>query len=258
MVKWKIKNASNSRKQPDKPAPGGFARLCELFGSSHYGTVLFILLTVGVYIVVRITAPSAARHAQMRFIENAGSDAPYRDAGTEVTYREPLSGSAYDTALRLRETGALGLAVSLSVFAREASTGNAPVNSFDVIHDVAARKLLPPGIQIDNGSFQSILSDLRFSYRSDPLSFEILALPKESGPALLLRFPLPPNESNSIMYFESQMPAQLPVPFSTIEQITGAGWKVRHWRGDALPLNETVIRELRENNEWLKSQNQGR
>ncbi len=104
------------------------------------------------------------------------------------------------------------------------------------------------------------MSDLRVSYRSEPLSFEILALPKDgaAGSALLLRFPLPPSETNSVMYFESSNPAHVPAPFSTNEQITAAGWRIRQWRGDALPLNEAAVRELREQDNWLKSINQGR
>ncbi|MBX3295456.1 MAG: hypothetical protein KF762_07070 [Acidobacteria bacterium] len=123
---------------------------------------------------------------------------------------------------------------------------------------MAAWKLLPPGIEIENGSFRSGVSDLRFSYRTEPLSFEILALPKDraAGTALLLRFPLPPSETNSVMYFESSNPVQVPAPFSTNAQITAAGWRIRHWRGEALPLNEGVVRELREQDKWLKSMNQ--
>ncbi|HMS10490.1 MAG TPA: hypothetical protein PKE66_13460, partial [Pyrinomonadaceae bacterium] len=93
----------------------------------------------------------------------------------------------------------------------------------------------------------------------EPLSFEILALPKDraAGTALLLRFPLPPSETNSVMYFESSNPAQVPAPFCTNEQITAVGWRIRHWRGDVLPLNEAAVRELREQDKWLKSMNQG-
>ena len=117
---------------------------------------------------------------------------------------------------------------------------------------------MPPGIEIENGSLRSHLSELRFSYRTEPLSFEILALPKDraTGPALLLRFPLLPSETNSVMYFESAISAQIPAPFSTNEEIAGAGWKIRHWRGEALPLNDSLVRELREQDDWLKSQNQ--
>lgn len=236
-----------------------YERFRRVFEPSCLGAVLFSVLIVGIYIAVRVTAPSFKPHAQLRFVENDRADSASEDPGIEAAYREPLAGSAYDEALRLREAGSLGLAISLSVFAKQASTGTVPANSAAVIRDLEVRKLLPPGIAIDNDGFRSSLSDLRFSYRGDPFSFEILALPKEggSGSAILLRFPLPPTEANSIMYFEAASDL-IPTPFSATEQITAAGWRIRHWRGNTLPLNETVIRELREYDEWLKAQDQGR
>lgn len=260
MVKRKIKERAKPKENQIQPRNGIMARLRRHFDPSRYGAILFILLIVGVYVAVRVTVPSGAEHAQLRFVEN-GSVAPFNDgAGSQISYREPLSGSEYETALRLRELGALGLAVSLSVFAKQASTGNAPVSHHDIIRELTAQRLMPPGIHMENGSLRSNISDLRFTYRIEPLLFEILALPKDraTGPALLMRFPLPASETNSIMYFESQNLAKLPSPFGPTEQLTTAGWKIRHWRGEALPLNETVIRELHEQDEWLRSQNSSR
>lgn len=256
----KTERTPETKERRDKPAQGRFARFRQLFDPFRSGAVLFILLTVGIYIAVRLTGPSGAQHAQLRFVEDSDPETSDFEAGSQVSSREPLSGTAYETAIRLREAGALGMAISLAVFAGHASAGNAPAAPHDVIREMAARKLLPPGIEVENGSFRSGVSDLRFSYRGEPLSFEILALPKDgaAGSALLLRFPLPPGETNSVMYFESSNPAQIPAPFSTNEQITAAGWRIRQWRGDALPLNEAVVRELREQDNWLKSINQGR
>ncbi|MBX3291029.1 MAG: hypothetical protein KF855_17095 [Acidobacteria bacterium] len=218
-----------------------------------------MVLLVGGYMVVRITAPSDTRHAQLRFVDNGVAKTFNGESGSQDLYQEPLSGAAYETALRLREAGALGLSVSLSVFAKQAATGNAPLTHRDVIREMITRKLIPPGIDVENGSLRSYLSELRFSYRNEPLSFEILSLPKHQATSsgLLFRFPLPAGESNAVMYFESASSAQIPGPFSTTEQITGAGWKIRHWRGEALPLNESIVGELREQNDWLKSRDQG-
>ena len=262
MLKRKIQRttyAPGLQDRGDKPPPRRFARLWDLLYPSRHGTVFLILFTVGIYIAVRVTVPSGAEHAQLRFVDNPNAETSEFGSGSQVSYREPLSGTAYDKALRLREAAALGMAVSLSVFTRHASTGRALVTHYDVIREIAARKLLPPGIEIEDGSFRSGVSDLQFNYRSEPLSFEILALPKDpvAGSALLLRFPLPPSETNSVMYFESSNPAQVAAPFSTKEQITALGWKIRHWRGDSLPLNEAVVRELREQDDWLKSMNHG-
>ena len=243
----------------DRPIPRQFAYLRKLLDPSRSGAILFVLVVVGVYLALRLTAPSGPGHAQLRFVEDHLSEASNSGSETQVAYRDPFSGPAYDTAVRLREAGALGLAVSLSVAARHLSTGAAPSTQQEVVHEIVARKLVPPGIEVENGLFRSSVSDLRFTYRSEPLSFQIVALPKNQlGSAVLLSFPLPKSDANSIMYFESQVPVQLPAPLSTTEQITAAGWKIRHWRGEAMPLNETVIRDLREQDEWLRTQNLGR
>lgn len=260
MLKRKIKERSKSKERHDKPTNGRFGRFRRLFEPSRYGAILFILLILGIYTAVRIAAPSDTRHAQLRFVENGSMRTFDSEGGSQSLYREPLSGTEFNMASRLREASALGLAVSLSVFAKQTATGNAPADQNDVIRELISRKLMPPGIEVENGSLRSYLSDLRFSYRTEPLSFEILTLPKEpaAGSALLLRFPLPPSETNSVMYFESASSTQIPAPFSTNEQIAAARWKIRHWRGDALPLNESLVRELREQDEWLRSQKQGR
>lgn len=263
MLNRKIRNtkpASASKERGDKSMRSRFARLWTLLDPSRSGAVLLIVVTVGIYSVVRLAGPSGTHHAQLRFVEGGRAEISSVETGTQPSYREPLSGTAYETALRLREAGALGLAVSLCVFAKHASTGNAPTTHQEVIREMAIRQLIPPGIEVEDGSLRSHLSELRFSYRPEPLSFELLALPKDgaAGSALLLRFPLPAGESNSVMYFESATSAQVPGPFATNEQITAAGWRIRHWKGDALPINESVVRELHEQDTWLKSVSHGR
>lgn len=243
--------------QQDTPPNNGLARFRGLF--EQYGAIPFVLLLVGIYAGVRITASSDPQHAQLRFVENGSAKTFDGEAGSEISFQEPLAGTAYETALRLREAGALGLAISLSVFAKHAATGNLPAEHYDVLREMTARKLMPPGMVVENGALRSHLSELRFSYRSEPFSFEILSVSKDraKGSALLLRFPLPPGGTNSVMYFESLAPAQPPSPFITNEDLAAAGWKMRHWRGDALPLDYSIVRDLREHEAWLKSLNQG-
>lgn len=255
MHRSKIKEKSEG--QQDTPPNNGFARFRGLF--ERYGAIPFVLLLVGIYAGVRITASSDAQHAQLRFVENGGAKTFDGEVLPEISFQEPLAGTAYEAALRLREAGALWLAVSLSVFAKHAATGNVSADHQDVLREMTVRKLMPPGIEVENGALRSRLSELRFSYRSEPLSFEILSVSKDraKGSALLLRFPLPQSGTNSVMYFESLAPAQLPSPFGTNEHLTAAGWKMRHWRGDALPLDDSIVRDLREHEAWLKSMNQG-
>ncbi len=165
-------------------------------------------------------------------------------------------GEAHDTVHRLRECGALLMAMSLSAFEDFRTQGKFPAGFAEMLTGIQKRSLLPPGIEIRDGAFRSSLSELKISYRSDPFSFEIFSLPSNEveGPALLFRFPLPPGRPNSVMYFESSKQQVLPAPFSTTEQLAATGWTIRNWSGGALPLDEASVRELQENDAWLRSQ----
>ena len=151
MLKRKIKERS---KEPEgAPTNDRLERLRKLFEPSRSATILFMVLLVGGYMVVRITAPSDTRHAQLRFVDNGVAKTFNGETGSQALYQEPLSGTEYKMALRLREAGALGLSVSLSVFAKQAATGNAPLTHRDVIRELITRTLIQPGIEVENGSF---------------------------------------------------------------------------------------------------------
>ena len=225
-----------------------------------FRALITLLLVVALYFTARTFYGGQDRTAQLKFVETPSEQtAASITSGVELL-KPMLSGGAYETAMRLRESGALLMAVSLSSFEEFHVNGRFPATVAEVLAGLQKRSLLPPGIGIKDGALRSTLSELKLNYRAEPFGFEILSLPITSpgGPAILFRFPLPPGEANSVMYFEAQNPVQVPVPFSTTEQITAAGWKIRQWRGEAMPLTETVIRDLREQDEWLKSQNQGR
>jgi hypothetical protein len=167
-----------------------------------------------------------------------------------------FSGKAMETAQRLREAAALGMAVSLVAFTTYAADRTFPPTDQAILKDLSNRKLTPPGIEITAESVQSELSLIRFRYRREPFAFEIVSLPRDpAGPIFLLRFPLPSGEPNSVMYFQS-LNAQrdrLPAAFSTTEQLSAAGWNIGHWRGEALSLDDSAIRELQEHDAWLRS-----
>ncbi len=225
-----------------------------------YRTLITPLLVVALYFTARTFYGGNDKSVQLKFVEDP-SEQTAASGTSEVEPSKPiLSGEAYEAAVRLRESGALLMAVSLSSFEEFRMNGRFPATVNEILTGLQKRSLLPPGIEIKDGVLSSTLSELKLNYRAEPFSFEIVSLPisKPGGSAILFRFPLPPAEANSVMYFEARNPVQLPAQFSTSEQITAAGWKIRHWRGEAMPLNETVIRDLREQNEWLNSQNQGR
>lgn len=194
--------------------------------------------------------------AQLKFVENPTG--PIAESATDAgqSLKPVFTGEAHDTVQRLRECGSLVMAVSLSAFEEFRIHGQFPTSLGAVLNGVHKRSLLPPGIEIRDGEFHSPLSKLKFSYRSDPFSFVIFSLPLDGvqGSAMLFRFPLPPSGANSVMYFESSKQRVLPAPFSTTEQLMAAGWTFRYWSGETLPLDEAPVRELQENDAWLKSQ----
>lgn len=224
-----------------------------------YRTLITPLLVVALYFTARTFYGGNDKTVQLKFVENPSEQT--HGSGTLVAepVKPVLSGEVYETAVRLRESGALLMAISLASFDEFRVNGKFPATVSEILTGLQKRSLLPPGIEINDGELRSTLSELKLNYRAEPFSFEILSLPisKPGDSAILFRFPLPPAEANSVMYFEARNPVQLPAQFSTSEQITAAGWKIRHWRGEAMPLNETVIRDLREQDQWLRSQNQG-
>lgn len=193
---------------------------------------------------------------QVRFVENAAEAAaePAADAGR--TSKPVFSGEAHDTAQRLRECGALLLAISLSAFEDFRTHGSFPANNDALLTGIQIRALLPPGVEVVNGELYSSFSELKLNYRPEPFSFEILAMPSNGsqGQPMMFRFPLPLTGTNSVTYFESRHAHILPAPFSTAEQLAAGGWAIRQWRGETLPLDEAVVHDLQEHDEWLRSQ----
>jgi len=194
--------------------------------------------------------------SQVRFVENAAEAAAEPAADASQTLKPIFAGEAHDTAQRLRECGALLMAISLSAFEEFRTHGNYPANIGALLTGIQTRSLLPPGIEVVNGELHSSFSGLKLNYRPEPFSFEILAMPSNGsqGLPMMFRFPLPLAGANSVAYFESRHPYILPAPFSTTEELAAGGWAIRQWRGEPLPLDKKAIRDLQENESWLKSQ----
>lgn len=59
---------------------------------------------------------------------------------------------------------------------------------------------------------------------------------------------MPAGEANSITYFRSRAPTNftVPAPFSSAERLVAAGWDIGHWRGETLPLDDSTLRDLLE------------
>lgn len=218
---------------------------------SRHAGVLVVLCFVGVYGLFRIISP-ANNSAQVQFVEAPAHGSGEEQAEHEKQLKNPFSGPEHDQALRLRETSALGMAISLSVLSFNTLTSTVPQNVPEIIGNLTSSKLWPPGIELRNGIITSEQSIFHVAYRREPFSFEVLAIPRTDHESqILFRFPLPQSEPNSVLYFEAKRDQPMPAALLTTEQLSASGWKIRHWRGDALTLNPTTIESLREQSSML-------
>lgn len=224
-----------------------------------YRLLIAPLLAAALYFTAK-TLHGDKDAVQLKFVETPSEQIGVSGASSTDAVRPVFSGEAYDSAMRLRESGALLMAVSLSAFDEFRVSGRFPANVGEVLTGLQKRILLPSGIEVSQGVLRSSLSEIFLNYRTDPFSFEILSFPLDSGPILLFRFPLPSVEANSIGYFQSSAgsPVGGPAPFSSADQLVATGWRIARWRGDVLPLDGVTLRDLREQDEWLKAQTQGR
>lgn len=226
----------------------------------RYRSLCTALLAFFVYLAARAYS-SHQDPAQLKFVETASEQAHASGTFAAEPVKPVLSGEVYETAVRLRESGALLMAISLSSFDEFRVNGKFPATVSEILSGLQKRSLLPPGTEINDGALRSTLSELKLHYRAEPFEFEILSLPisNPGGPAILFRFPLPPAEVNSVMYFRHSARAIPIVPgrFSTPKQLSAAGWTIEHWRGGSLPLDESAVRDLREQDAWLRSLNIG-
>lgn len=218
---------------------------------SKYAGVLVVLCCVGVYALLRIMSPQN-NAAQVRFVESAGVESSEEKPNSGEQLKNPFSGIEFDQAVRLRETAALGMAISLSVLSFSTRASKLPQNVAGISETLTASKLWPPGVELRNGAIVSAQSIFHIAYRREPLSFEVLAIPRsEKGSQLLFRFPLPQSEPNSILYFEANRDQPIPPALLSTEQLSASGWRIRHWRGDALALNAQTIESLRHQSSML-------
>ncbi len=225
-------------------------RVIKSIDLSRYAGVLVVLCFVGVYGFVRILSPQS-NAAQVKFVDTPKALSEEKQV-SEEQLKNPFSGHGHDHALRLRETSALGMAISLSALSFNTRTSTLPENLAGIIGNLTSSKLWPPGIELHNGVISSEQSIFHVAYRREPFSFEVLAIPRtDHGSQILFRFPLPQSEPNSVLYFEANRDQPMPAALLTTEQLSTSGWKIRHWRGDALTLSATTIDSLREQSSML-------
>lgn len=213
---------------------------------------------VGGFACVRTLLPNHSA-TQLKFVELPQTE---KLTAAETASFEPRSeifyGDVYESTICLREAAALGMAVSLTVFAEYAEKRAVPSTAEGVLNSLYRRNLLPPGIRIEQGVAISDVSGYQLRYQASPLRFEILSMPErpERSYSLLLRFPLPASSLGTVTYFRSSPDRafQIPNPFSSPDQIVGLGWTIEQWQGDVLAIDESTKTALREQSDWLRSQ----
>jgi hypothetical protein len=226
-------------------------RIRRIVSAPAFNVSLLILLILSVTAVTRIFY-GAEKPAQLNFVEKPPPAAKDREDKLPAAppRAEIFSGEVYSTVVRLRETGALGLAFSLSVFAGSRGPTNAPAppaSAEAVLREMQARELMPPGIVFEEGALSSPGSVFIVHYRRDPsLAFEIYAFPKDKSPALMLRFPLISLDGRTITYFQTKSVADFsrPRPFASLKQLLSSGWMPEQWRGEIMKGSDAARKLL--------------
>lgn len=224
--------------------------------SPTFNVIALVVLLLSVIFGLRAFR-NGQTQAQLKFVEHDQINALENETGENRIYTPPqiFKGEVYDTSIRLRETGALGMAISLAVFAHQTEQESVPPNLEKIWSLLAERNLMPPGFEFQNGELLSPSGTILVRYQSEPLRFEILSRPKENAtsPAILLRFPLTSLDRRTITYFQSASVNRfdIPAPFAPLEKIVSAGWTMEQWRGELLPKNENNLQILEEEKRLL-------
>lgn len=243
--------------EPSRNTKKSSSALRSFVFSPAFNVVALVALLLLVFAGMRLFS-AHRNHAQVAFVEQAGFDQPETVTAENSRYSAPeiFHGEVYETSVRLRETGALGMAISLSVFAEFSEKKNIPATLETVLSAASARSLMPPEMTFENGEIVSPSSVFFVRYRSEPLAFEILSGPKQAAaksPALMLRFPLASLDKRTITYFQS--PAnnhfEMPEPFAPLDKIVAAGWTLEQWRGELLPKDANALQTLAEEKRLL-------
>lgn len=228
-----------------------------VFFSPTFNVIALVLLFLSVFGALRVLKARSTK-TQIKFVENPRPESSGGEKGKnpKISPPEVFQGEIYDTTIRLRETGALGMAISLAVFGEVSKQGSAPDNLETIWDFIKARNLLPPGLDLSNGELTSESSIFLVRFQKFPLRYEILSSSKDSrkSPAIMMRFPLKSLGGRSITYFQTDTtnPFETPGPFASLEEVVSKGWKIKQWQGELLPRNKELIEVLEKEKQLLK------
>ena len=250
------KTAKNSDQKRREYSPV-VAALHSFFSSPIFNVTALVLLLVFVFGGLRLFSGSR-NPAQVSFVERpfANAEATRISDDRILPAPEIFKGEVYQATIRLRETAALGMAMSLVIFAEYAERGSVPPDLDRILVSISERGLMPPGLETQNGEIFSPESVFLVRYQSQPLRFEIVSRPKDAGsPALLLRFPLTSLDGRTITYFQSKPAVALspaPEPFAALDKLVAGGWTMERWRGEMVaPNDKTSVQILAEEKRLL-------
>lgn len=163
----------------------------KLFGSPLFNVLVMVTLILGVsgfFKILERRKINAQTQIQFSDSETLSEDEKLK---TEKARQSSniFSGEVFDTSLRLRETGALGFAVCLSILDEAKQKRQIPGSINALLNAVASRDLMPPGFKIENGEIRSETSVIYIRFQSSPLQIEFVSLPQDArfGPALMQR-----------------------------------------------------------------------
>ena len=232
----------------------------KFFGSPLFNVLLMLSLMLSVSAIFRFLEwrkINAQAQIQINDSENLVEGEKAKDKNIRQS-ADIFGGEVFDTSRRLRETGAFGFAVCLSILDEARVRRQIPGSIDGLINAVVSRQLLPPGLEVRNGEIHSNTSKIFIRYQPEPMQLEFVSVPIEArfGPALMLRFPLTTADGKNIGYFQSAKVENINLPkaFAPASQIIRSGWTLEAWRGMEIGgSNGDFAQMLSEEQENLKT-----
>lgn len=229
-------------------------------GTPLFNVLLMVALGLGVSALFRVLEwrrLNAQTQIQISDSENI-TDVDKAKNKSASQPADIFSGEVFDTSRRLREAGALGFAVCLSILDEAKNKHQIPGSINALINAVASRELLPPGLTARNGEISSETGKIFIRYQPEPMQIEFISVPLQArfGPTLMMRFPLTTADGKNIAYFQSSSigNVNLPSPFAPASEVIRSGWTLEAWRGNEVGGdNQDFARMVADEQENLKA-----
>lgn len=222
----------NRKVNERKSEPPRFPKLTPKQVVGLVATGVVLLLLYGGDIRRALTGHYNPRISFERDVQaRAGHAAPR--ASDSSSQAAVFDGEVYRTEGRLREASAVVIAASLSGVAR-GTTGRPARTVDELLEEIAARGLLPPGVELvrERHLLVSEHSTIHVRFRPEPFGVEVVSLGREraDGPGLLLRVPDENSASQAgrQRYFYTFRLENITVPeaFADASAVEAAGWQI--------------------------------